>query len=265
MPRGVKWWIPAAGLAVTATLITAGFGWTVGNAARASAQDALDGAGIAGVDVENSYRDITLHGPGASRDAAVSVVEPARLVQSVAYIVADPVEPTPSASPSPSPSASASPVPSAEPSPSPDVTCLALTPECMGGSAWLASALTADDSVFFGYDSAALSAASRGRLDQVAEKIAAALEHDDGVAIVIAGHTDSRGSSAYNDRLSRERARTVRDYLLAQGVPARVITVAGRGESGFLASNSTAEGRALNRRVDFEVRGDFDTTTEESR
>lgn len=69
--------------------------------------------------------------------------------------------------------------------------------------------------------------------------------------VTIEGHTDSTGAAALNQHLSRERAEAVRDYLLANRVlpPHRIIAV-GRASEVPLASNETAEGRALNRRID---------------
>ena len=70
----------------------------------------------------------------------------------------------------------------------------------------------------------------------------------------IIGHTDSQGSDAINNPLSKDRADAVRDYLVAQGVPATRISTAGRGEHQPIADNATAEGRAKNRRVEIFLR-----------
>ncbi|MFT5045830.1 MAG: OOP family OmpA-OmpF porin [Porticoccaceae bacterium] len=70
--------------------------------------------------------------------------------------------------------------------------------------------------------------------------------------LAVAGHTDSRGSEAYNVALSEQRAQTVAAQISAVYPDAR-IDVAGMGESSPIASNDTAEGRQLNRRVDIEV------------
>lgn len=67
--------------------------------------------------------------------------------------------------------------------------------------------------------------------------------------ISIEGHTDSTGSVATNNDLSLRRAMTVRDYLVAQGVAASSIQVAGFGSSMPTADNATVNGRARNRRV----------------
>jgi outer membrane protein OmpA-like peptidoglycan-associated protein len=71
----------------------------------------------------------------------------------------------------------------------------------------------------------------------------------------VEGHTDSMGSAAMNQELSLKRAMTVRDYLIAQGVPASKIDVAGLGLSAPIGDNATTDGRARNRRVEIVVSG----------
>jgi len=67
----------------------------------------------------------------------------------------------------------------------------------------------------------------------------------------IEGHTDNTGSEAANQTLSEHRAESVRTYLISKGVPADRVKAVGYGESKPTADNSTAEGRAKNRRVEF--------------
>ena len=69
----------------------------------------------------------------------------------------------------------------------------------------------------------------------------------------VAGHTDSVGSDSYNQRLSEHRALSVKDYLALRGVAPQRLTAVGYGESRPLASNSTVEGRAANRRVELDL------------
>lgn len=66
----------------------------------------------------------------------------------------------------------------------------------------------------------------------------------------IVGHTDSRGSEAYNQALSERRAQAVADYLYTQGIDKSRVMVSGAGETQPKASNDTAEGRMENRRVE---------------
>ena len=70
------------------------------------------------------------------------------------------------------------------------------------------------------------------------------------IQLEISGYTDNIGAPDANKALSQKRANRVRDYLVAQGVDTQRIKVYGRGESNFVASNDTADGRAKNRRVE---------------
>ena len=73
--------------------------------------------------------------------------------------------------------------------------------------------------------------------------------------ITVVGHTDSKGSDAYNQKLSERRASTVANYLAENGVPSQLIEAYGQGEKNPIATNKTAEGRAQNRRVEVTVDG----------
>ncbi|MCE4553126.1 OmpA family protein [Pelomonas cellulosilytica] len=73
---------------------------------------------------------------------------------------------------------------------------------------------------------------------------------DPNVRVTIVGHTDSTGSDAINDPLSRDRAMAVRDYLGARGVAPSRVNVSGRGSHEPVASNDTEAGRSANRRVE---------------
>jgi OOP family OmpA-OmpF porin len=66
----------------------------------------------------------------------------------------------------------------------------------------------------------------------------------------VAGYTDDTGSRTVNERLSLERAQSVRAFLVSAGVPADRLTAQGYGPADPVASNATSEGRALNRRVE---------------
>ena len=75
--------------------------------------------------------------------------------------------------------------------------------------------------------------------------------------ILIIGHTDSKGTDAYNMALGMRRAVAVRDKLLGFGLdPARIVGVESRGESQPIAPNDTDEGRFQNRRIQFEATRD---------
>ena len=77
-----------------------------------------------------------------------------------------------------------------------------------------------------------------------------------GLKIQLEGHTDSVGSDEYNQKLSEERATTVRGYLRDQGVPGNTMTAAGFGKGSPVASNDSAAGRQRNRRVEMVVSGE---------
>jgi len=69
----------------------------------------------------------------------------------------------------------------------------------------------------------------------------------------IIGYTDSRGSEAYNQKLSEKRANAVKDMLLEKGVSSDRLSSEGRGEANPIADNATSEGRAENRRIEAEL------------
>lgn len=71
--------------------------------------------------------------------------------------------------------------------------------------------------------------------------------------IDVYGHTDSTGDDAHNLDLSQRRAMSVATYLNSQGIDGRRFSVIGYGESRPIATNATAEGRALNRRVEIQL------------
>ncbi|MCK8501364.1 OmpA family protein [Myxococcus fulvus] len=105
--------------------------------------------------------------------------------------------------------------------------------------------LTLSGSVLFASGASDLLPAARDRLADVAQ----VLKEGDR-PLLIEGHTDSQGSDALNERLSYQRAERVKEFLINQGVPANRIEARGMGEYRPVASNSTAEGRANNRRVE---------------
>ena len=79
------------------------------------------------------------------------------------------------------------------------------------------------------------------------------LKENPSVNVIVEGHTDSKGTEVYNQRLSVRRATAVEEYLVTLGVAANRLTVRGKGESQPVASNDTEEGRAENRRVELLV------------
>ncbi len=108
--------------------------------------------------------------------------------------------------------------------------------------------------ILFGFDESRLSATAQTNLDKLID----VLKKYPDTNIEIQGHTDSKGSNAYNQSLSERRASAVANYLAGIGMtnsrdvlsPSR-LTIIGFGESFPKYSNDTDEGRTQNRRVEF--------------
>ncbi|WP_426359577.1 OmpA family protein [Pseudocolwellia sp. HL-MZ19] len=83
--------------------------------------------------------------------------------------------------------------------------------------------------------------------------VAKVLTKFDKTLLSIEGHTDSQGSSDFNQNLSEKRASSVRDYLTQQNIMSSRLKVTGYGESMSLVDNSTAKNRSLNRRVEIQI------------
>lgn len=117
---------------------------------------------------------------------------------------------------------------------------LYLAPVEAGGSVRL-------NNVLFELGKATLTRDSYKELDRIVEF----LIENPSIKIEIGGHTDNVGSAELNQRLSQTRAQTVSRYLLKKGVGKNRVSVKGYGLTKPITSNSTSEGRALNRRVEF--------------
>jgi len=104
--------------------------------------------------------------------------------------------------------------------------------------------------ILFDFNSATLRPESRSTL----RDLAANFQRYPDEEISVEGHTDSVGDDAYNQRLSEQRAYSVKDYLVGEGVPSSRITSVGYGETRPKETNSTPEGRQLNRRVEIHIR-----------
>jgi outer membrane protein OmpA-like peptidoglycan-associated protein len=101
----------------------------------------------------------------------------------------------------------------------------------------------------FASNSAVLGSGAQGRL----APLAAFLAKQPDTRIQIAGHTDSQGADAFNMDLSARRAASVGAYLSSTGVNAARISSVGMGEAAPVATNDTAAGRAINRRVEVTI------------
>lgn len=103
--------------------------------------------------------------------------------------------------------------------------------------------------ITFGYDSATVQPQFQPTLNDVASVLAQYPK----TYIDVYGHTDSDGSDVYNQGLSERRAQSVADYLSTHGVQSARIATRGFGETQPIASNTTEEGKASNRRVEIKI------------
>lgn len=107
--------------------------------------------------------------------------------------------------------------------------------------------------VLFDFNKYSLKEPTREKLARLSGII---LSHP-GLSLKVEGYTDSIGSDEYNQKLSEQRADTVRQYLVSQGINQDIISSVGYGKQYPVASNDTSSGRAMNRRVDIVVSGEI--------
>lgn len=107
------------------------------------------------------------------------------------------------------------------------------------------SGVTGFETIQFEFNSSVLKTESYPTLD----KLSSILRENSG-KVTVAGHASSEGTAAYNMKLSKDRANSVKTYLVNSGVNASNVVVKGYGESKPIASNDTEEGRIQNRRVE---------------
>jgi len=81
------------------------------------------------------------------------------------------------------------------------------------------------------------------------DAVAGVLEKNAKMRLRIEVHTDSRGSSAYNRKVSQDRANAIKKYLVGKGIQAKRLVAKGYGEDQPIADNQTEAGRAANRRI----------------
>lgn len=103
--------------------------------------------------------------------------------------------------------------------------------------------------VYFNFDKSDLSAETKDKLDVFAKDI---LARD--LQIVVEGHTDWIAPEQYNMSLSVRRAESVANYLESKGIDRDRMSTVGYGETRPISNNNTANGRALNRRAEFQIR-----------
>lgn len=106
------------------------------------------------------------------------------------------------------------------------------------------------NSIFFDFDKAVLKQESFPELERVVQM----LKDKPTMSIEIAGHTDNRGTIAYNHNLSERRAKAVKKFLTSKGIDAGRVTTIGYGETKPIVSNDDEkDGREINRRVEFKI------------
>jgi OmpA family len=105
------------------------------------------------------------------------------------------------------------------------------------------------DHIYFETGKAVLRPESEDALNQVLRF----LQNNPSIRLEISGHTDNTGSLRINQKLSRDRASAVVNYLHGKGIPQEMLESKGYADTQPVASNSTSEGRTQNRRVEFKI------------
>lgn len=108
------------------------------------------------------------------------------------------------------------------------------------------------NNIFFETNKATLNTVASTDLDRLVKY----LQDNPSARVEIQGHTDSRGSVALNNRLSKNRAMSVMNYLIGKGIAANRLVANGYGSSQPADTNNTPEGRANNRRVEVKILGE---------
>ena len=107
------------------------------------------------------------------------------------------------------------------------------------------------ENIYFETNKSTLNPSSYIQLNQVLEF----MKSNSTLRLEISGHTDNVGSLKVNTKLSEERAKSVVDYLVANGIPSNRLEWKGYAFTQPVAGNDTPEGREKNRRVEFKVIG----------
>lgn len=182
---------------------------------------------------------LTLVGAAPSEDvkagveAAAKAAFPNVKIDNQIHVTA-PAAPVPTAAPAPAPTAAPTPTPT--PAPAPSGACGNLPADIAG---------LLKTPINFETDGFTLTHGSQQILSQVAEKLKACPSSN----VAVDGYTDNTGNDAINIPLSSNRAKSVADYLISQGVARDHVTSKGFGSADPIAPNNTPAGRAQNRRV----------------
>jgi OOP family OmpA-OmpF porin len=156
------------------------------------------------------------------------------------YKLGRPAASAPAPTPAPAPMPEATPAPAPAPMPAPAPAPVPVSEKV----SFAAEAL-------FDFDKSVVKPEGKAALDDLLNK----LQGMNTEVMVTVGHTDSVGTDAYNQKLSLRRAEAVKAYIVSKGVETSRVYTEGKGESQPVAENTSAEGRAKNRRVTVEVVG----------
>jgi outer membrane protein OmpA-like peptidoglycan-associated protein len=106
------------------------------------------------------------------------------------------------------------------------------------------------ETVQFETGSAVIREESKPILKEVAQVMQ---DHPEITMVKVEGHTDNRGDKGYNLKLSKDRAKSVKAFLISEGVDGKRLDSEGFGDKQPIADNNTEEGRLKNRRVEFSI------------
>jgi OmpA-OmpF porin, OOP family len=115
-----------------------------------------------------------------------------------------------------------------------------------------AAAIIVMEGVYFDSGSAKIKAVSYKILDENVTILNS--RNNKKKSFVITGYTDNVGNANYNKKLSQSRAESIMNYFASKGVDGKRMTAVGMGEANPIATNSTAAGRAKNRRIEVEFK-----------
>ncbi|HUG41199.1 MAG TPA: OmpA family protein [Longimicrobiales bacterium] len=118
--------------------------------------------------------------------------------------------------------------------------------------------VTFESGILFDFDSATLRSQARSNLQELANN----LKQYGNTDVLIIGHTDATGPASYNQTLSEQRARSAANYLQELGIAGDRVSTRGMGLNDPVATNDTAEGRQLNRRVEVVIYADEEWRTD---
>jgi len=239
--------LPLAGLALVALLAVGPFARsTIEGGVQSEIRAQLTAAGFGWAALRLSGQNVTLSGEEPSAGAGERAIALARSATCPTWSGrrACAVRVAGEFTPPPPPAAEASAAPALSAAAMPAGTALSPAQACDRSLA----ALLSGEQVQFASGSAAIDGRSGPLLDKLAHAVRACPG-----AVRIEGYTDTVGRGRINRALSERRAAAVRDALIARGVPAERLKAHGYGARRAVADNSTEEGRARNRRIEFHM------------